>query len=84
MSSYKFDTQDIISTFVRYAKRARVDGLLSLEEEVKTAKNDFLKRGVQLVIDGADKEFTQNMMETELEKGTRFHFVLDLPQGSRL
>jgi chemotaxis protein MotA len=66
MSTSKFDTQDIISTFVRYAKRARVDGLLSLEEEVKTAKNDFLKRGVQLVIDGADKEFTQNMMETEL------------------
>ena len=25
-----------------------------------------MKRGVQLVIDGADKEFTQNMMETEL------------------
>jgi len=23
-------------------------------------------------------------VETELEKGTRFHFVLDLPQGSRL
>jgi chemotaxis protein MotA len=39
---------------------------LALQEDVKATKDDFLKRGVQLVIDGADKEFIQNMMETEL------------------
>jgi len=66
MSSHTVDTQDIVTTFVRLAKKARTDGFLSLEEDIKTSKNDFLKRGVQLVIDGADKEFTQNMMETEL------------------
>jgi chemotaxis protein MotA len=33
---------------------------------VNGTKDDFLKRGVQLVIDGADKEFIQNMMETEI------------------
>src|SRR4029079_7031232 len=60
------DTQDIVTTFVRLAKKARTDGFLALEEDVKATKNDFLKRGVQLVIDGADKEFIQNMMETEL------------------
>lgn len=66
MSSDKVNTQEIVSTFVRFAKKARTDGFLSLEEEIKTTKDDFLKRGVQLVIDGADKEFTMNMMETEL------------------
>lgn len=66
MSNSKIDTQVIVETFVRFAKKARTDGFLALEEELKTTKDDFLKRGVQLVIDGADKEFTQNMMETEL------------------
>lgn len=66
MRNERIDTQDIVTTFVRFAKKARTDGFLSLQEEVKSTKNDFLKRGVQLVIDGADKEFIQNMMETEL------------------
>ncbi len=66
MSNYTIDTQDIVTTFVRLAKKARTDGFLALEEDVKATKDDFLKRGVQLVIDGADKEFIQNMMETEL------------------
>lgn len=66
MRSDTVDTQEIVSTFVRFAKKARTDGFLSLQEEVKGVKDDFLKRGVQLVIDGADKEFIQNMMETEI------------------
>ncbi len=66
MSSNTIDTQDIVSTFVKFAKKARTDGFLALQEDVKATKDDFLKRGVQLVIDGADKEFIQSMMETEL------------------
>lgn len=66
MKAHTVDTQEIVTTFVKFAKKARTDGFLSLQEEVKGIKDDFLKRGVQLVIDGADKEFIQNMMETEL------------------
>ena len=66
MSTEKVNTQEIITTFVRFAKKARTDGFLALQDEVKATKDDFLKRGVQLVIDGADKEFIQSMMETEL------------------
>lgn len=66
MSNYTVDTQEIVTTFVKFAKKARTDGFLELQEEVNATKDDFLKRGVQLVIDGADKEFIQNMMETEL------------------
>jgi len=66
LSATPIDMQDIIATFVKFAKKARTEGFLSLQEEVKSTRDDFLKRGVQLVIDGADKEFTQNMMETEI------------------
>lgn len=66
MSTDVVDTQEIVNTFVKFSKRARTDGFLALQEEVKMTKDDFLKRGVQLVIDGADKEFVQSMMETEI------------------
>ena len=66
MRNHQVDTSEIVGTFVKFAKKARTDGFLALQDEVRTTKDDFLKRGVQLVIDGADKEFIQNMMETEL------------------
>lgn len=66
MSNSAIDTSEIVTTFVRFAKKARTDGFLALQEDVKNTKDDFLKRGIQLVIDGADKEFIQNMMETEI------------------
>src|SRR3989339_1491725 len=53
-------------TFVELSKKARAEGFLALENNVKNMKNDFFKRGVQMVIDGLDKEFIANMMETEL------------------
>lgn len=60
------DTTEIISNFVELSKKARTEGFLSLESSVKNMKNDFMKRGVQMVVDGLDKEFIANMMETEL------------------
>ncbi len=58
--------QEIIDTFTDFAKRARTEGFLALERDVRDLKNDFLRRGVQLIIDGADAEFIRNLMETEL------------------
>jgi len=66
MTSTGEDTSEIVTTFVNFAKKGRTEGFLALEGDVKLVKNDFLKRGVQLVIDGSDQEFIRNMMETEL------------------
>lgn len=66
MTSSGEDTSEIVTTFVNFAKKGRTDGFLALEGDVKLVKNDFLKRGVQLVVDGSDQEFIRNMMETEL------------------
>src|SRR3989338_4223305 len=35
MSNDTYDTQDIVGTFVKFARKARTDGFLSLQEEVK-------------------------------------------------
>lgn len=63
------DTQDIgdvIALLVRFAERARREGLLSLETEAKKINDDFLKRGLRLVTDGVDPETVRDMLTTEL------------------
>mgnify|MGYP001578313224 CR=1 FL=1 len=60
------DTTGIVSTFVDFTKKARTEGLLSLEGDVKNVKNDFMRRGTQLVIDGYDSQFISSMLETEI------------------
>ncbi|HOI42108.1 MAG TPA: MotA/TolQ/ExbB proton channel family protein [Elusimicrobiales bacterium] len=61
------DTSRLVSTFVSLAQKAKKEGFLALQADVQTIDNDFLKRGVQLVIDGADHEFIRNMLETEID-----------------
>jgi len=56
----------IIEQFVLLCQKARKEGLLSLEEDVKKMDNDFMRRGLQMVIDGHDADFIRNLMETEL------------------
>jgi len=60
------DTSEIVNTFVTLSQKAKKEGFLALEADLKNINNDFLKRGVQLVIDGSDQEFIRNMLETEL------------------
>ncbi|MFI5345093.1 MAG: motility protein A [Elusimicrobiota bacterium] len=60
------DNSDLIVTFVNLSQKAKKDGFLALQNDIKNIKNDFLRRGVQLVVDGADHEFIRNMLETEI------------------
>lgn len=60
------DTSRLVTTFVTLSQKAKKEGFLSLEADVKRLDNDFMKRGVQLVIDGQDAEFIRNTLETEL------------------
>ncbi|MBI5743529.1 MAG: MotA/TolQ/ExbB proton channel family protein [Elusimicrobia bacterium] len=67
MRSKGEDTSKLVSTFVALSQKAKKEGFLALEADVKAIDNDFLKRGVQLVIDGSDHEFIRNMLETEID-----------------
>ena len=60
------DTTYIVGTFVNLAQKAKREGFLALQDDVAMIENEFLKRGVQLVIDGQDQEFIRNMLETEI------------------
>lgn len=60
------DYEGTIRTLVSLSEKARREGLLALDEEVSTLEDEFLKRGIQLVVDGVDPELIKNILETEL------------------
>ena len=52
----QFIPEEYIAELVEYAKRARISGLLALEEDVKSIKNAFMKNSLQLIVDSVDPE----------------------------
>lgn len=57
---------DQISTLVALAEKARKEGLLALEAHVKAIEDPFLRRGLQMGIDGTDPEELRAVLEGEI------------------
>lgn len=58
---------ELITRFVDYANKSRKEGILALESEIKSVKDAFLKKGVQLSIDGLEPQDINEILETEIE-----------------
>jgi chemotaxis protein MotA len=61
----KMDITQLIGEMVRYAEMARKEGLLTLEEMIADVKNDFLRKGIQLIVDGTDPTLVREILEIE-------------------
>ncbi|WP_222265414.1 motility protein A [Modestobacter marinus] len=55
-----------IQILVGLAEKARKEGLLALEAEVKKVDDAFLRRGLQMSIDGTDPEDLRAVLESEI------------------
>lgn len=60
------DAEYVIKSIIDLANIARKEGLLALEEAAQQLKDDFLQKGVLLIVDGTDPELVRNILETEL------------------
>lgn len=60
------EPHQIISMIVQFAEIARRDGVLALENSIKNTEDPFLKKGLQLAIDGADPHVIQQVLEIEI------------------
>ncbi len=56
---------DVIDKFKDYANRARREGILSLEPVLKEIDDDYLRKGLQLTVDGLEPQAIQEILETE-------------------
>ena len=58
---------DAIRTLVTFAEKARREGLLVLEDDLQQTGDEFLRKGVQLVVDGTDPELVKEILQTEVD-----------------
>jgi chemotaxis protein MotA len=75
----QYHERDVIATLVSFAEKARREGLLALENEAAGLEDDFMRKGIQLVIDGRDTDVIRKVLETEVshvqEVGTKAEAV---------
>jgi chemotaxis protein MotA len=63
----KISNSELIKGFIGFAKKSRKEGILALEGDVKNVRDEFLKKGIQLSIDGLEPQEIQDIMETEID-----------------
>src|SRR5690625_2687193 len=59
-------TDEVIPLLVHFAEKARREGLLAMEEEAAELGDPFLRKGIQLVVDGVDPELVRNVLQIEI------------------
>ena len=60
------DVKGMIQKIIDLSNIARKEGLLSLEEAAGDLDDEFMKKGILLIVDGTDPELVRGIMETEL------------------
>lgn len=60
------DAKSMIQKIIDLSNVARKEGLLSLEEAAGNLDDDFMKKGILLIVDGTDPDLVRGIMETEL------------------
>jgi chemotaxis protein MotA len=63
-----FNELGIITKLMAMSEKARREGLLALEEELEDLDDEFIKKGMRLVVDGTDAEIIRSLMENELNQ----------------
>lgn len=61
------DPEKMIGVLATFAEKARREGLLKLEDDLKTVQDPFLKDALQLVVDGTDRELLDKMLRTKVD-----------------
>ena len=57
----------MIETLVKYANRARRDGIVSLDADLASIPEPFLRRSLMLAVDGTEPQELRNIMELALD-----------------
>lgn len=63
----KMDFRRVLTTLLNWGQQARRNGLLALEAYMHSEKDPFVKRGLTMVVDGAEPEIVRRAMELDIE-----------------
>jgi chemotaxis protein MotA len=70
------DLNERAQLLVGLAERARREGLLALDDEIGKIDDEFVKKGLQLVVDGTDADVVAEVLEIETEAMAGRHGVM--------
>ena len=62
-----FTAKELITSFVNLAGTARREGILALETALNDINDDFMKKGLQLSVDGLEPVSIKDILDTEIE-----------------
>jgi len=68
-----YNSVELIVTLVQFSEKSRREGLLALEDDLDSLDDPFLKKGLQLVVDGTDPELVRVILETDIDNMTSRH-----------
>lgn len=71
----KYNPVELIVTLVQFSEKSRREGLLALEDDLDALDDPFLKKGLQLVVDGTDTELVRVILETDIDQMAGRHDV---------
>ena len=57
---------DVIEQIIGYATKARRNGIVALEDETESIDDDFLRKALNLAVDGTDLQELRRMMELDI------------------
>jgi chemotaxis protein MotA len=63
-----FGEKGIVTKLMAMSDKARREGLLSLEDEIGDLDDQFMKKGLQLVVDGTDAAVVRDLLEIEVSQ----------------
>ena len=63
----KLDYGGLIGKIIELSNVARKEGLLALEEVAGNLDDEFMKKGILLIVDGTEPELVRGIFETELD-----------------
>jgi chemotaxis protein MotA len=71
----EYDVEEDIERIFNFASVARKDGLLALESAAKDIEDPFLRKGVELAVDGVDSEEMEAILEGDIAASEGHHKV---------
>ena len=63
-----FGEKGIVIKLMAFSEKARREGLLALEEELEDLDDEFMKKGLRLVVDGTDAAIVRDLLEIEVSQ----------------
>lgn len=67
------DPQEIIERIIKYVNISRTNGIIALDSEIKNEPNQFLREGIQLVVDGQEINVVKDFLRVQMESCEERH-----------